>query len=50
MTIDNITSAFKTTGIYPFNPNAILDKFTSGSEILSPSNKQVSPLPNESTE
>ena len=29
MTISNITSGFRTTGICPFNPKAILDKFSS---------------------
>ena len=28
MTISNITSGFKCTGIYPFNPNAVLKKVT----------------------
>lgn len=26
MTINNITANFRHTGIYPFNPNAILDR------------------------
>ena len=26
MTISNITSGFRTTGVCPFSPNAILDK------------------------
>ena len=34
MTISNITSGYCTTGVYPFNPNAILDKL-SNSEVSS---------------
>ena len=26
MTVSNITSGFRTTGVYPFNPKAVLDK------------------------
>ena len=26
MTVANITSGFRTTGVYPFNPKAVLDK------------------------
>ena len=29
MTINNITSGFQNTGIYPFNPQAILSKISS---------------------
>ena len=32
MTTDNISSGFRTTGIWPFNPNAILSKFPMSKE------------------
>ena len=32
MTINNITAGFRNTGIYPFNPGAILDKINSGDD------------------
>ena len=32
MTINNIASGFRTTGIYPFDPNAILDKLSTSQQ------------------
>ena len=42
MSIDNITSAFRTTGIYPFNPDVILDKFMVSSGDSEPVNDNLS--------
>ena len=42
MSIDNITSASRTTGIYPFNPDAILDKFMVSSGDSEPVNDNLS--------
>ena len=42
MSIDNITSAFRTTGIYPFNPDAILDKLMVSSGDSEPVNDNLS--------
>ena len=39
MTISNITSGFCTTGVYPFNPKAILDKLSEVSSDKGSSSK-----------
>ena len=39
MTISNITSGFRTSGVYPFNPKAILDKLSEVSSDKGSSSK-----------
>ena len=48
MTIDNIVSGFRGTGIYPFKPNAILDKLTKPKDNLIP--RDVEPKDSSSPE
>jgi len=44
MTLSTVTSGFCATGIYYFNPKAILDKVTDSSNNVSPKNVILSPL------
>ena len=41
MTISNIGSVFHTTGIYPFNPSVILDKFSDSHQQLDEDSSSV---------
>ena len=47
MTINNITAGFWNTGIYPFNPGAILDKINSGDD---PAHQEPEPEPQSESE
>ena len=47
MTINNITAGFRNTGIYPFNPGAILDKINSGDD---PAQQDPEPEPQSELE
>ena len=54
MTISNIVSGFRRTGVYPFNPNAILDRLPPESSSLpesssSPAPESSSPAPESSS-
>ena len=41
MTITNIASGFRTTGIYPFNPDIILTKLSKLQQLLDASSSDV---------
>ena len=41
MTVSNITSGFRTTGVYPFDPNAVLDKLSDSRASTSASSKKI---------
>ena len=49
MTIANVVSGFRHTGIYPFAPNSILDKFPSHTESQSPQG-DISSVPPPNTD